>query len=140
VPEDVKSVFSSLLENWQRDHRVWIDTWANYQSSYPNEASALQKMMDGEVQIPWDTIEWDFPASLETRRAQGQVIAKVSESLQQLIGGSADLTHNVFTEIPGGGEQSASCPGGRNISFGEAFEVLVARSWCSVIIAVLPCD
>lgn len=118
VPEEVRETFAQLERKWKGEHDDWQRMWCAYQSAHPAEAQDLQKMMDGQVDVPWEAIDWGFPDSLETRRAQGQVIAKISSFVPQMVGGSADLTHNVFTEIPGGGDHSAQNPQGRNISFG----------------------
>src|SRR5438046_10258819 len=75
-----------------------------------------------EREVPADLLAKipDFPkdAKLATRKAGGEVLQPIAQSMPLLIGGSADLYGSTMNYIKDGGDFNRDNPGGRNIRFG----------------------
>lgn len=97
---------------------------ADWRSTAPADFLAL---LDAPVKTDWIS---DFVAPTEptATRASNGVALQLAAAHSHLIGGSADLTHNVMTEIKGAGDFSPGNRQGRNINFGVREHAMAAAA------------
>jgi transketolase len=131
-PEDAKF----LVPNGVRDHvhdsiagrcnplrDAWVTRLAPYRDKYPELATRLQCMQEGELPAGWDTGLPKFPADakgMASREASGKVLNVLAQHYPWLVTGSADLAPSTKTGLTfdGAGDLEADNPGGRNLHFG----------------------
>lgn len=84
-------------------HTAWRQLLADYSAAYPEEAAALQNILQGRFPAGWDDTLPEFvPGSaMATRVASGQVLDALAPRLPALLGGSADLTGSNKTQARG---------------------------------------
>ncbi|MBL8060873.1 MAG: transketolase [Chthonomonas sp.] len=117
IPEDAQEEFRRAIARGSDWEAKWL-------------AAAPQhflELLQGQPDTSWIS---DFPIATEpsaTRASNGVALQLAAES-SHLIGGSADLTHNVMTEIKGSGTFSSDDPTGRNINFGVREHAMAAAA------------
>jgi transketolase len=121
VPDEVREHFASVRERGQEAEDDWKGALESYRNDYPEEAEALQQVIDGKLPAGWDT---DLPRfspedkAIATRKASEQVIQWAAEQVPTLVSGSADLEPSTNTEIEDGGSVEKGEYGGRNVHYG----------------------
>ena len=100
--------------------QTWEALWDSYRESYPEEATALESALAGELPTNWDEILPTFAAGkqLATRAASGDTLNAIAPHVPYLLGGSADLTGSNNTDIEGAADLTAADFSGRYIRFG----------------------
>jgi transketolase len=99
-------------------HAAWKAEYAAWRSEEPALAALLDDYYAGKSQKPLDLPAFSKGDKVATRNASGKVLAAVSKSWTNLVGGSADLTGPNVTALPEGGTYGPSNRGGRYIHFG----------------------
>ena len=131
-PEDAKfMVPDGVLENFeagigQRGHELhskWVKMFAAYAEQYPDLASQLDQIQNGDLPDGWDKGLPTFPADAKgvaTRESSGKVLNAIAEKVPWLIGGSADLATSDKTRLKfeGAGDFQGGKYAGRNLHFG----------------------
>jgi transketolase len=120
VSKDVYDYFAQHKKKLLADYNRWEETYDAWRKKNPDTAKLLD---DGlERKVPADLLARipDFPkdAKLATRKAGGEVLQPIAQSMPLLIGGSADLYGSTMNYIKNGGDFNRDNPGGRNIRFG----------------------
>src|ERR1700757_3205018 len=120
VSKDVYDYFAQHKKKLLADYNRWEETYDAWRKKNPDTAKLLD---DGlERKVPTDLLAKipDFPkdAKLATRKAGGEVLQPIAQSMPLLIGGSADLYGSTMNYIKDGGDFNRDNPGGRNIRFG----------------------
>src|SRR5882762_4169215 len=120
VSKDVYDYFAQHKKKLLADYNRWEETYDAWRKKNPDTAKLLD---DGqERKVPADLLGKipDFPkdAKLATRKAGGEVLQPIAQSMPLLIGGSADLYGSTMNYIKDGGDFNRDNPGGRNIRFG----------------------
>lgn len=128
LPEDALSVFRQALQSGAEAEGDWNQRWSAYQAAFPELAARWTAMQAGEALGDWQADVQAFEAPVATRGANGVAVQAVGKAYPGLIGGSADLTHNVMTEIKGGGWYGPAHRGGRNIAFGVREHAMAAAA------------
>ncbi len=106
----------------------WNGRLSRYAAEYPELAAEWQAMWDGTPLINW-TESFEAPTSPTASRAtNGVAVQLVAKAYPGLMGGSADLTHNVMTEIKGNGYFSPENQAGRNLNFGVREHAMAAAA------------
>jgi transketolase len=122
VPDGVYEHFRAGLGDRGRQlHDGWAKTLATYRQLYPELAGRLDQLWSGDAPPGFDAELPVFPADpkgMASREAAGKVLDSISPRLPSLVGGSADLVASTKAKVAGGGDMSATQPGGRNIHFG----------------------
>jgi len=104
VPEQMADATAAIRARGEEASSAWDRKMDAYSATYPSEASALRQVLAGELTSGWDKSLPEFEASekgLATRAASGKIVAALTDSLPELVGGSADLTGSNKTKLPG---------------------------------------
>ncbi len=106
IPEDVYSVWDCRKKGSEAEI-VWQKLLSEYHSKFPALAAEFERVIDRNLPASWDDemiqLARQFQKearTMATRNASGEVIAKVSELLPELTGGSADLSGSNCTIWP----------------------------------------
>ena len=94
VPEEARELLRDAAAGGKARHVEWVSLLAGYAKAHPEQASAFEAALRGELPPGWDR---DLPSfapgkPLATRAASGAVLEALSARIPTLIGGSADLT------------------------------------------------
>src|SRR6266513_1684817 len=120
VSKDVYDYFAQHKKKLLADYNRWEETYDAWRKKNPDTAKLLDHGL--ERKVPADLLAKipDFPkdAKLATRKAGGEVLQPIAQSMPLLIGGSADLYGSTMNYIKDGGDFNRDNPGGRNIRFG----------------------
>ena len=120
LPEEVRRVREQRIREGNAQEESWKERWEAYKKHHPGDARELESWMRGILPDGW---ERDLPTfspgeQMATRAASGKILAALSRSLPQLVGGSADLTDSNKTRIPETPAFSREHPEGRYFHFG----------------------
>jgi transketolase len=121
VPQEVRVHFDTIKKEGERQEAAWRRLFASYRASYPELASQLLMVIEGQLPDGWDSnLPWYTPESgrMATRQASGHAINALAPRLPMLIGGSADLATSNNTTIKGSPIFHPENYAGRNIWFG----------------------
>jgi transketolase len=124
VPEGVYDHFQSGIgARGQALQADWNSRFQGYRAQFPELASQLELMQQGQLPEGWDKNLVEFPADekgVASRDSSGKVLNAVAQTVPWLMGGSADLAPSTKTLLtfPEAGTFTAGQPGGRNMHFG----------------------
>ena len=121
MPEEILAHVRKVNERGWNAHDQWNEKFAKWQSAYPERAILLQRMESGVIDseiLSKITANFSHEKEISTRKASGDMIARISELLPEFWGGSADLAESNNTTIEGGGDFLPENPYGRVIHFG----------------------
>jgi transketolase len=120
VPEGVAERWQAQVAANREARQAWQRRLAAYAEAEPAVAAELQAGLAGELPAGWDAdLDKLFvePKKQATRKASHQAINALAPNLPTLVGGSADLAESNLTDIPGGGDLTAT-EAGRNLRYG----------------------
>src|SRR5213082_2552138 len=120
VSQDVYDYFAEHKKKLLADYDRWEETYDAWRAKNPDEAKLLD---DGlERKVPADLLAKipDFPkdAKLATRKAGGEALQPIAQTMPLLMSGSADLYGSTMNYIKDGGDFNRDNFGGRNVRFG----------------------
>lgn len=121
IPEEVKEHMGLAIEKGRRAEEEWNETLANYENSYPEDGEEFRKFFSRTLPENWAEILPVFEADekgIATRKASGIVLNAIADHLNNLVGGSADLTGSNNTDLDGKGIFDAQNRAGRYIHYG----------------------
>lgn len=131
VPNEILSHVREVKDRGAKLHAQWNTAFDQWQSRNPNGHKLLMRLLHGELPQQWEKSLPNFPATdksgkeIATRKASGDTLQKIAETLPEWWGGSADLAESNNTTIEGGGSflpktspQKNANPYGRIIHFG----------------------
>ena len=121
IPEEVKEHMSGAVERGRKVEEEWNELFEKYRKSYPEEGEEFRKFFSRTLPENWDEILPAFEADekgIATRKASGIVLNAIADHLNNLIGGSADLTGSNNTDLEGKGIFNAQNRAGRYIHYG----------------------
>lgn len=121
IPDQALQCFRKALADGKRLEKDWKRQYGAYKQAFPEPARQFEQWQNKELPPGWADNLPDFPADakgMATRQASGKVLNALAPSLQNLIGGSADLAPSTKTYINGGNDFQAESPDGRNFHFG----------------------
>ncbi len=125
VPEEAQRHMSDAVDNGKKLEQAWNTLLAQYEKSYPEDASVLKSLMAGSLPDGWDSAlnSLNFPTekSVATRAASGTIMNAIAQNLPTFMGGSADLGSSVKTVLKDAGDLDCSASTkttGRNMYFG----------------------
>ncbi len=136
LPEDAVKFYREIGSKGANTQSEWQTRLAAYKSAFPKEGEEFESFLSGKLPSNWnaDLPTWkpeDKP--LATRAAGGQVMNALAKTINNLVGGSADLNPSTNTALKGkgdfqppemGGPSSAGAVGGvwgyagDNVAFG----------------------
>ena len=106
IPEEAKHHFHKAIEKGKQSEAEWEDNFSQYEKKYPELATELRGLINGNLPKDWDKDIPEFPADakgMATRVAGGKIMQTFSPKLPGFIGGSADLNTSTHTEIKDAG-------------------------------------
>src|SRR5690625_1445148 len=121
IPEEGKEHMSGAVERGRKVEEEWNELFEKYRKSYPEEGEEFRKFFPRTLPENWDEILPAFEADekgIATRKASGIVLNAIADHLNNLIGGSADLTGSNNTDLEGKGIFNAQNRAGRYIHYG----------------------
>jgi transketolase len=119
VPEDVRNYFKKLSKKGEQLEKEHNQLLKKYKTKYPHESQELNLFLQNKLPDGWKSNLPTFTSgNMATRAASGEVINNLSESLKNLIGGSADLAGSNKTTINADGFIQKNTYSHRNIRFG----------------------
>ncbi len=120
VPDDVAAFYLQAVERGQALEAAYTQKMAAYNAAYPAEAAELDAFLSGDLPEGWEDALPKFPAGkpMATRNASGTVINALIDVIENLLGGSADLSPSTKTAVSGAGSFEKDSYSGRNMHFG----------------------
>ena len=120
VPESVYAHLAGVADEGGRARAEWKDSLAGYRREHPALAEEFETWMRGGLPRGWEAHLPKFGKGddMASRKASGKVLAAIGPHLENLIGGSADLTPSNLTTVPGRSDHQAASPGGGYFRFG----------------------
>ena len=122
VPEDVVKHMKQIITKGNILEKNWEKDAENFKAENPDQYNNFLQIMKNEFPENWDEELLDNIKNSNkpeaTRASSGFAINLISNSLENLIGGSADLTGSTNTLIKNSENFSKSTPNGKNIKFG----------------------
>ena len=97
---------------------AWKAEFESWKAEEPALAAELEDYLAGRARKPLDLPAFAKGEKIATRNASGKVLAAVSKSWTNLVGGSADLTGPNVTAFPDGGDYGPANRAGRYLHFG----------------------
>lgn len=126
IPAHVLAFFRTAVDQGAVRESQWQGMLEAYSKDFPALARELSRRLAGKLPEGWDASLPVFPADekgMASRSASSKVINVLSETLPELMGGSADLAPSTLTWMdnsPAFSAESGSADAyaGRNIHFG----------------------
>ncbi len=121
VPDGGDRLLKEQAFSGMEAHCKWSGVFNDYKESHPDKAAEFERRFSGELPDDWDSGIPEFEADakgLATRAASGKVLEAITQTLPELIGGSADLSGSVKTETAATPHLTVSNPGGRYVHYG----------------------
>ena len=127
MPADVFAHVRSVKDRGAAIRKEWDGKFAQWQSSHPERATLLKRLVARELPAGWEATLPVFESGKDvaTRTASGHVINAIAKTLPEFWGGSADLADSNMTTIEGGNsflpatsDMKNADPYGRIIHFG----------------------
>ena len=132
IEQEVYDFYAKAAEKCSECYATWMDQFKNYSQHYPNDYRQLLSDLSGELpNINWET---DLPQYSEacpaqsTRALSGQILNCLADKIQNIIGGSADLTASNCTALKGIHDFTKSSRTGRYIRYGVREHAMAAVS------------
>jgi len=128
APEEVyEDFFKNTVQRGETALNEWDNLFEDYKKAYPELAQKLENIINGTLDIDFDKVLETAPLGTNeaSRVTGGKVLTKLSETLVELIGGSADLTKS--TKAKGiNGDFTKENRLGRNINYGVREHAMAA--------------
>ncbi|MEP7065740.1 MAG: transketolase [Gemmatimonadota bacterium] len=114
VPDEAKEEFAKVRAQGERLEARWQRAMSDYRSAHPDLARDFDRVLAGELPPQWDAglpVLTPKDGEMATRDAGAKAITAIAESVQNLVGGSADLDPSTRTMMKGKGDfQSGAVP------------------------------
>ncbi|MGI2335229.1 MAG: transketolase [Dehalogenimonas sp.] len=121
VPEEVKRHMSAC-EAGQSRQNEWQKRLDAYTLAFPTEAAQLRSFITGQLPVGLadglDSLFKPDDKPLATREASGKIINLIGRRVENLLGGSGDLSPSTKTSMDFETTFSMNNPSGRNLQFG----------------------
>ena len=124
IPSDIYEGWDAKQQGAQAE-AAWNQQFMEYKSAFPELANEYERCMSGELPQNWQTMmdqllvtTNEAAATLATRQASANTIAKIAEVLPEIVGGSADLSGSNNTNWPEMTVVDATKNGGNYVHYG----------------------
>lgn len=122
IPGEVRDHMGCAVDRGRAAENDWRERFSRYAASFPEEAAAFERQLQGELPPDWDANLKDlFPRDskpMATRASSGMVLNALAIKVEGLFGGSADLAPSTKTLISGREGFARGRYDGRNLHFG----------------------
>lgn len=129
VPGAVREHMSRARGRGRQQAEAWREEVAACEREHPELARRFRRQMDERLPAGWEGCLPSFEADegpMATRSASGDVLNALTETLPELIGGSADLAPSTRTTLIGYGDFGFDQACQRNIHFGVREHAMAA--------------
>ncbi|MDC0535017.1 transketolase [Francisellaceae bacterium] len=103
VPKEIYENFNAR-EKGHAAEKLWNKHQEQYAKAHPEDAAKLSRRLSGDLPLNWDKFKQDWLSELlteapkvATRKASQMALDKLSQTFENLFGGSADLTGSNLT-------------------------------------------
>lgn len=127
ISSDVLAHTRKALVRGGESQSEWSERFSRWATSNPDAAKLFERLAARELPVDWHSVlpKYEPGTSVATRKASGDAINAMSQTLPELWGGSADLGESNLTTIEHGGsflpassQMASAAPGGRVIHYG----------------------
>ncbi len=120
VPDSVTKLFNQKNEQWLDEYTRWTTSFDEWKSNHPNLSKQLDDQLSPLNHQSLKTLIGDaeIAENKATRSQSAQLLQVLSHSIEQIIGGSADLSCSDNTFLSQYSTITASNYNGRNIKYG----------------------
>lgn len=125
LPDEAVACYRQAIEAGAASQAQWESLVAQYSREHSEPADRFDRALLGNVREAVDALR-PISEKAATRAANGKCVEMISPVLDGLLGGSADLTGNVFCGQTGYGVFSAEDRTGRTIHFGVREHAMMA--------------
>ncbi len=128
VPEEVKEYMAERLEELEALEESWNKAYKTYEKNHPDLYKKLQRWLTNDFDYDFlDGNEYNkFEKELASRAASGKSLNEISQYVDNLFGGSADLAPSNNSEIKGSPYITRDDFSGKNIHFGVREHAMAA--------------
>jgi transketolase len=130
IDDDVRQIFSNASAANEAKRQAWESMMVAYEVAHPVLAAELKRRFahfvpeDALKRLP--LFQFGKDADKATRQFSESCLNAVAPVLQELVGGSADLTHSNLTHLKSSGDFQKDTPHGRYIRFGVREHAMAA--------------
>ena len=118
-PEEIQPLLNKAINRGKRAQKEWKEMFANYSLQYPELAEKFNEwQLNDHTSVKKSLEQIDNSQTIATRNAGHLVINKVAECVENLFGGSADLTPSNLTNLEKREKYGADTRKGSNVQFG----------------------
>lgn len=120
VPDEVREHFALKQKELAQDYQKWLDIFALYRKEYPLETRKWQDWHEHKLPLGLKDKEafHVFPKPMATRALSGNILEVLSNNLDNLMGGSADLSPSNNSFLKEKGEFQKDLRQANNIHYG----------------------
>ncbi len=118
-PEEIQPLLNKAINRGKRAQKEWKEMFAKYSLQYPELAEKFNEwQLNDHTSVKKSLEQIDNSQTIATRNAGHLVINKVAECVENLFGGSADLTPSNLTNLENREKFGADTRKGSNVQFG----------------------
>jgi len=118
-PEEIQPLLNKAINRGKRAQKEWKEMFAKYSLQYPELAEKFNEwQLNDHTSVKKSLEQIDNSQTIATRNAGHLVINKVAECVENLFGGSADLTPSNLTNLESREKFGADTRKGSNVQFG----------------------
>ena len=120
IPQEVSSFYAEVIQQNAKRYAEWQELWKGYCKEHKSLAEELTRRMEKRTEILPITFPSYSPKdkAIATRKSSENALNSIAPVLNELIGGSADLTTSNLTRWSAAIDFQAEHPEGRYIRFG----------------------
>ncbi len=118
-PEEIQPLLNKAVNRGKKAEKTWKQMFAEYSVKYPELAQKFNEwQLNDHTSVKKSLESVDNTQSVATRNAGHTVINVVSKSVENLFGGSADLTPSNLTKLDEKDYYKSDNRNGSNLQFG----------------------
>lgn len=118
VPPEATDYLAKRALAWEKSYKEWQNTFELWARENPEKHADWLRFRSepnlDEIALP----RFEKGARVATRVAGGEILRSLSAKLNNMVGGSADLSHSTSTNVPGIDFFSSQNSKGQNLHFG----------------------
>jgi transketolase len=132
IDDDVQAEYAKSTASGELKRQAWEFSFEAYSKAHPDKAAELTRRFNNELptgifdKLP--KFKFGVDKDLATRQFSEACINSIAPFMEELVGGSADLTGSNLTQIKTSGDFQKETPQGRYFRFGVREHAMAAIS------------
>ena len=131
VPDEVRARFAEHASDGMAKTSEWQTLLSRYQAAFPEDYKAWVDWNSDAPSVDFATLVasdsfWDYEGAAATRVSSETVLNKISPTMPNLVGGSADLAPSTKAVMKDKGYYTPKTPDGANLRFGVREHAMTA--------------